>query len=87
MENTPKVKKTAQKLYTDLQKQHIEVVWDDRQDKSAGEKFGDADLFGIPYRVVVSEKTLATNSVEVKERGKEKIALVKIKSLVTHINA
>ncbi len=36
----------------------IEVLYDDREDKSAGEKFAEADLIGIPYRVLVSEKTL-----------------------------
>jgi len=61
-----KVKDQAEKLYTDLQNKGIEVLYDDRQGKSAGEKFAEADLIGIPYRVVISRKTLNT---------KEKIAL------------
>jgi len=64
-----------------LQKNKINVLYDDRQDKSAGEKFAEADLIGIPYRVVISEKTLAKNSVEVKERNKSATKLVKIKQL------
>ena len=79
IENNPKIKKIAEKLYQDLQKQKIEVLYDDRKDKSAGEKFADADLIGIPYRLVVSEKTLKQNSVEIKKRDSQKIQLVKIK--------
>ena len=78
LDKSKKVKKTSEKLYKDLssfikvsngQVKKFEVLHDDRQNKSAGEKFAEADLLGIPYRVVVSEKTLAKNSVEVKERG------------------
>ena len=75
------VKNTAEKIYQDLQKQGIEVLYDDREDKSAGEKFAEADMIGIPYRIVVSEKTLAKNSVELKERNKKEFKLVKIKQL------
>ncbi|OGZ62426.1 MAG: hypothetical protein A3C58_03445 [Candidatus Staskawiczbacteria bacterium RIFCSPHIGHO2_02_FULL_34_10] len=81
IENNPKVKKATQKIYIDCQKEGIEILYDDRENKTAGEKFGDSDLLGIPYRVVVSEKTLAKNSVEVKERGKAKIQLVKISQI------
>lgn len=80
-----KVKATAQKIYQDLQKQNVEVLYDDREDKSAGEKFAEADLIGIPYRVVVSEKTLQKNSIELKERDKKTAKLVKIKQLVKTI--
>lgn len=81
IENSPKVGKAAEKTYKDLQKNNVEVLYDDRQDKSAGEKFAEADLIGIPYRIVVSEKTLAMNSVEVKDRGKNSVKLVKFKQL------
>ncbi len=76
-----KVAKVAEKLYTDLQNKGIEVLYDDRQGKSAGEKFAEADLIGIPYRVVISEKTLEKNSVEIKERSQESAKLIKINSL------
>lgn len=75
-----KVKRIAEKIYKDLS-ENIEVLYDDRQDKSAGEKFAESDLIGIPYRIVVSEKTLAQNSVEVKERARSSAKLVKIKQL------
>jgi len=81
IENTQKVKKTAEKLYKDLQKKGVEVLYDDREDKTAGEKLVDCDLIGIPIRIVVSEKTLKRNCVEIKRREKEKIKLIRIKYL------
>ena len=76
-----KIKETSDKIYEDLQSKGIAVLYDEREGKTAGEKFADADLIGIPYRLVISEKTLGKNCVEVKERGKEKINLIKIKDL------
>ena len=58
------------------------MLYDDRDDKSAGEKFADADLIGIPIRLVISEKTLAQNSLEIKKRNQKEIRLVKIKELL-----
>lgn len=63
--------KEAEKIYGDLQKNGIEVLFDDREDASAGEKFADADIIGIPWRVVVSEKSLASGGVEVKKRSEK----------------
>ena len=79
-----KVKATAEKIYQDLQKQGVQVLYDDRSDKSAGERFAEADLIGIPFRAVISEKTLAKNSVELKERSKTSVRLVKIKQLAKY---
>jgi len=76
-----KAHKEAQKLYTGLQARNVDVIYDDRIDKSVGEKFTEADLLGIPYRIVISEKTLKENSVEIKERGKASAKLIKIKEL------
>jgi len=81
VESSKKVVSAAEKLYTGLLKKNIEVLYDERQDKTVGEKFAEADLIGIPYRVVVSEKTLAKNSVEVKERNKRQVKLVKINAV------
>ncbi|MBI3631587.1 MAG: prolyl-tRNA synthetase, partial [Candidatus Staskawiczbacteria bacterium] len=81
VEDNKKIKTAIEKIYNNLQKNKIEVLYDDRQVKSTGEKFAEADLIGIPFRIVVSEKTLKTNSVEVKERGKGKVQLVKISKL------
>ena len=76
-----RIKRAAEKIYQDGQKQHMEVLYDDRENKSPGEKFAEADLIGIPIRLVVSEKTLKSNSVEIKKRRENKLKLVKISSL------
>ncbi|MDD5071203.1 MAG: His/Gly/Thr/Pro-type tRNA ligase C-terminal domain-containing protein [Patescibacteria group bacterium] len=80
-----KIKKEAEKLYEDLEKAGAEVLYDDREDVSAGQKFADADLIGCPYRLVVSEKTLEKDSVEVKRRGEEEVELVKISEIAKYI--
>ena len=67
-----KVAEAAQKLYDKLTQLGIDVLCDDR-DARAGEKFADADLIGIPWRVVVSEKTLAQGGYECLERITGKI--------------
>ena len=71
----------AGKVYNDLQKKGIEVLFDDREDKAPGEKFADADLIGCPIRLVISNKTLAQNSIELKYRNKKEFELVKLDKL------
>ena len=67
--------KESEKIYNELLKKGIEVLYDDRE-ISAGEKFADADLIGIPYRVVVSQKSLAAGGVEVKKRNETKSKII-----------
>lgn len=76
--------KEAEKLYGKLQKENLEVLYDDRE-ISAGEKFNDADLIGIPRRLVISEKTLAKDCVEVKKRNEKEVELVKINRLIEYL--
>ena len=76
-----KIKENSEKLYKELEITGKQVLYDDRENKSAGEKFADADLIGIPYRLVVSEKTLKNDNVEIKKRNENKIKLVKIKQI------
>jgi len=76
-----RVKKATEKVYQTLQKAGFELLYDDRAQKTAGEKFADADLIGIPLRIVISRKTLAKDSVEIKKRSEEKVKLVKITKL------
>ena len=66
-QNQPEVREKCESLYAELQKQGVDVLYDDRSEK-AGFMFADADLLGIPLRIVVSPKTLAQNSVEFKHR-------------------
>jgi prolyl-tRNA synthetase len=71
-----RIKETGRRIYRDLQKNQIEVLYDDRAGKSAGEKFKDSDLLGIPNRVVISAKTLEKNSVELKKRAGSETVLI-----------
>jgi prolyl-tRNA synthetase len=66
----PKVEKEAEKVYKLLQAEGVEVLYDDRKGPRPGEKFADADLIGIPFRVVISKKT--EDKLEVKQRGENK---------------
>jgi prolyl-tRNA synthetase len=78
------VAKAADLLYKELTEAGVEVLYDDR-DAQAGEKFADADLIGLPWRAVVSEKTLAKESVELKARDKKNVDLVKTRDLTKKI--
>jgi len=80
-----KIGKVSEKLYQDLQKADIEVLYDDRKDKTAGEKFAEADLIGIPIRIVVSEKTLKRSCVEIKRRKEEKTKLIKLNQIINYV--
>lgn len=75
-----KIKKEADNLYEKLTKRSIEVLYDDR-DLSAGVKFAEADLIGFPYRLVISEKTLEKDSVEIKKRGEKGKKLIKFSEI------
>jgi len=75
------VKPIAEKLYQSLTAKGVEVLFDDREDMGAGAKFSDADLMGMPKCYIISEKTLATESVEVKDRKTGKVEMKKISEL------
>jgi prolyl-tRNA synthetase len=77
-----KVLDEAESVYKNLQKAGVEVLFDDRADLSAGEKFSDADLLGLPYRVVVSERSLKENGLELKKRTEEKGKIVSLEELL-----
>ncbi|MFH1036917.1 MAG: aminoacyl--tRNA ligase-related protein [Patescibacteria group bacterium] len=80
-----KVKKEAEKLYQVLQKKEVEVLYDDRDDKTAGEKFAECDLIGIPVRIVVSERTLERGCAEIKGRQEEKTKLIKLSQVTKNV--
>ena len=61
--------KEAEKVYEGLLEKNIEVLFDDRVGVSPGEKFADSDLLGVPYRVVVSARSMKENGVELKKRN------------------
>ncbi len=70
----------ANKLYDELQKDGISVLYDDR-DVRPGEKFADADLLGIPHRVVLSPRVMAADKVEYKQRSAETAELISVTEL------
>lgn len=76
--------KNALDIAAGLEKNNVEVLLDDR-DERPGVKFKDADLLGLPIRAVVSERSLASNSVEVKLRTQPKPELVPLKDAVGKI--
>jgi len=77
----------AKDLYNKLNSLNIEVLYDDRKDMSAGEKFADADLIGIPYRVVVSARSKEQGGVEVKKRTEENGKVISVEELVKLLHA
>jgi prolyl-tRNA synthetase len=74
--NIAKSREVADNLYEELTKTGEEVLYDDRVDKGAGEKFADSDLLGLPYRVVVSDKMIAAGKVEVKKRVSDEVLMM-----------
>ena len=75
---------TAERLYQELQKEGIEVIFDDRDD-SPGVKFNDADLLGIPLRLTLSPRTLQSQSVEVKWRTEKEAQLLPVENLAAEV--
>ncbi len=71
------IRGVAERVYNILQSSNIEVLYDDR-DESAGVKFADSDLIGIPIRIVVSEKTIEKDSVELKRRNEKETRFVRM---------
>lgn len=77
-------KEYADKLYNELQKEHIEVIYDDRNVRP-GVMFSDADLLGVPIRLVVSPRNMKEAVVELSSRDKsvqDKVALEQVVSTV-----
>lgn len=74
------ISKAADLFYENLQAAGIEVLYDDRE-VQAGEKFADSDLLGLPFRVVISAKTMAENKVELRKRDSDESQLVTMEEL------
>ncbi|MCX7911491.1 MAG: proline--tRNA ligase [Dehalococcoidales bacterium] len=79
-----RVTEVAEKLYHELEAGGIEVIYDDREE-SAGVKFNDADLLGIPFRLTVSPRTLEKEGVELKKRTEKDAEIVKLTEVVTRL--
>ena len=77
-----KVIAEAERIYDALKKAKVEVLFDDRREMSAGEKFSDADLLGMPYRAVVSARSIKDNGIELKKRTEERGKIVSLAVLI-----
>lgn len=80
------VGEACERLYSELQAAGIEVLYDDRGEK-AGSMFSDADLLGIPLRLVVSPRTLAEKQAEFKVRGSRDAERIALDAVVSHVAA
>ena len=84
--DTETVDTCSQKLYETLRKKGIVVLWDDRK-ASAGEKFADADLLGIPLHYVVSPRNLEKGLIEWKERATGNKGFVPVEQAISFAEA
>ncbi|MEW5993776.1 MAG: proline--tRNA ligase, partial [Candidatus Zixiibacteriota bacterium] len=75
---------TAEKVYAALSEAGIDVLYDDR-DERAGVKFNDADLIGLPIRVVIGDKSLQQGKIELKARSQDKAELVAVDQAVAGV--
>ncbi len=75
----------AESLYTELTGKGVEVLFDDRVGPTAGEKFADADLLGMPLRVVVSKRSLENGGAELKKRNEADSSIVPLNEVITHV--
>ncbi len=80
------VKDAAHKLYLELHRVGLEVLYDDRE-ASAGVKFNDADLMGLPWRVTVGRRGLAEGTVEVKRRNQKERQSVPLAEIVSFLKS
>ncbi|MDD5936214.1 MAG: proline--tRNA ligase [Clostridiales bacterium] len=80
----PLTKQTADELYQKFMAQGIEVIYDDREKVRPGEMFSDADLLGVPIRVIVSPRNLKENKIEIKTRDKSVDDKVDVKDALSY---
>lgn len=80
--NLDDTKEKAQDLYKQLWENKLEVLYDDREDVSAGIKLNDADLIGIPIRIIISKRSLSRDGVEIKTRGEKDSTIVELDKVV-----
>jgi prolyl-tRNA synthetase len=85
LEEDKSILEKSEEIYKLLANNGIEVLWDERKETSAGVKFHDADLIGIPIRLVISQKSLSQNGIEIKLRNEQKIDIIKFEDIVNTI--
>ena len=78
-------KEIADNIYSELKKHGVEVIYDDRAGVRAGEMFADADLLGVPIRLVVSPRNLKENKIEVSTRDKSLKDMVDVNDIINYV--
>ena len=86
MDKSEQVKTTANQLYADLLKAGVDVLLDDRGERP-GVMFAEADLIGIPHRIVIGERGLAEGNVEYKSRQQAEAQNVKLADVLSFVQA
>lgn len=84
MHKSPRIKEVAEKLYQDLCDAGIEVLFDDRKERP-GVMFNDMELIGIPNSVVIGERNLDNQQVEVKNRKSGEKSLLGVDNVLEYI--
>jgi prolyl-tRNA synthetase len=84
MHKSHRIMETAEKLYEDLSKAGVEVLFDDRKERP-GVMFNDMELIGIPNSIVIGERNLDNQQVEVKDRKSGEKTLINIDEVLAHI--
>jgi prolyl-tRNA synthetase len=80
------VKNKSEEIYKKLKENNIEVIFDDRPEVRPGFKFNDADLLGIPIQVIVGEKNLKNNNIEIKIRRTGERMIFPLDNLIEKIS-
>ncbi len=83
--NVENVVRTAESVYETLIQNKFDILYDDRSNVSPGFKFKDADLLGIPLQVIVGEKNVLQNKIEIKERKSGQRHTIEIQQLISFI--
>ena len=78
-------KKVADTLYEELKKQRIEVIYDDREGIRGGQMFADADLIGVPIRMIISPRNLQNNKIEITTRDKTVNTIVEVSDALDYV--
>jgi prolyl-tRNA synthetase len=78
------IKAAADKIYSDLIENGIDCLMDDRSER-AGVKFNDADLIGLPVRIVIGQRNLKNGRIELRARTEKNAELVEIKDVIKEV--
>jgi prolyl-tRNA synthetase len=81
----PGVKESAEQVYQELQDAGLNVLFDDREEGSAGVKFNDADLLGMPVRVTVSPRSIENGGAEIKRRTEKDATITPLASVASTV--